>query len=254
MALRNIAPGESHSPAGLGTVLNNAVFGFTDGLITDMAVVAGIVAAPNSSTYLVVVAALAATFAGALSMFLGAYVAAHTRYRYMLRERVRELREVDEVPETERQEVREIYSEQGFTPDEVEMIVRRVTSNRELWVSTMMREELGFGEEDLHSPRVRTEAVIGLMFLVGSLIPILPFLSIQFMPGLPGYGGLTADDTAFAFSLLLSIIGLGLMGAYKERFGENKPWKGALQMLVVGLGGAGAVYLIIAVVGTLLVH
>lgn len=245
---------ETHQSARLGVVLDRAVFGFTDGLITDMAVVAGIVAAPNSSLYFVVVAAVAATLAGAMSMFLGAYVAAHTKYGFAMRELHRERQEVEEVPETERAEVREIYRGYGFTQEETEMIVHRVTSDKERWVKTMMREELGFGEEDLKPPRVTREVVIGLTYLLGSTIPIIPFLAVGLDPHWPGVLSLSGMDSAFAGSIFLSALALALMGALKERFGANRPVRGAVQMLAVGLGGAAIVYLIISGVGVLLFH
>jgi VIT1/CCC1 family predicted Fe2+/Mn2+ transporter len=245
---------EEHAPISMSLMLNNTVFGFTDGLITDMAVVAGMVAASRSSLYFVVVAALAATLAGAISMFLGAYVAAHTRYRFAQREKALEDKHVESIPDSERQEVRDIYLKHGFTPEETELLVKRVTSDRELWVKTMLREEMGFGEEDLKSPSVGREAIIGLSFLVGSFIPIIPFLVVTAFSGIPAIMGLTELQSAFVVSLVLSVISLVVMGAYKERFGEGRPAKGALQMLAVGLGGAATVYLIITGITALMSH
>jgi VIT1/CCC1 family predicted Fe2+/Mn2+ transporter len=245
---------EPHSPIYMGTVLNNMVFGFTDGLITDMAVVAGMVAYSADSLSIVVIAALAATLAGSISMFLGAYIAAYTRYKFTMRERRLEEREVEHVPEVEKQEVRDIYLKHGFTPEETEMLVSRVTSDKELWIKTMMREELGFGEDDLHQPMAKREAVIGLAFLLGSFIPIIPFLIVSYNHGFLSILSFSDTASAFLVSLVLSAIALGVMGSFKERFGEGRPWKGAAQMLLVGLGGAAVVYFIIAGITTFIPH
>jgi len=238
----------------MSAVLKNAIFGFTDGLITDMAVVAGMVAASKSTLYIIVIAALAATLAGSISMFLGAYIAEHTRFRFAQREQALENKHVDSIPDSERKEVRDIYLKHGFTPEETDILVKRITSDRELWVKTMMREEFGFGEADLKSPQIGTEAIIGLMFFVGSFVPIIPFLLVTIFSGFPRIFGMGELASAFFVSLILSIIALVVMGAYKERFGEGKPLKGALQMLAVGLGGAATVYLIITGVNSLLPH
>lgn len=239
-------PHEPHMKGGMtGAVLENAVFGFMDGLVTDLAVVSGVVAAPSSTLYFVVVAALAATLASALSMFLGAYMAARTRYRFTMSERERELREVDEVPDTEREEVRDIYRGQGFSPEEVEVFVRRITSNKELWVRTMMREELGFGEEELTPPSVLREGVIGVTTFLGSFVPLLPFIIAMEWAGRIPLLGLSVAATAYLVAVVLSAAVLAGVGAYKERFGERRPLKGAAEMVLVGLGGAALVYLVV---------
>jgi VIT1/CCC1 family predicted Fe2+/Mn2+ transporter len=245
---------EPHSPLYMGSVLNNVVFGFTDGLITDTAVVAGMVAYSTDTLSIVVIAAIAATLAGAMSMFLGAYIAAYTRFKFTMREKRLEEKEVEQVPQVEKQEVREIYLKHGFTPEETEVLVNRVTSDKELWIKTMMREELGFGEDDMSKPVIAREAVIGLAFFVGSFIPIIPFLVVTYNHHFLSILSLSDTASAFVVALVLSAIGLAVLGAFKERFGEGKPLKGAVQMLLVGLGGAAVVYLIITGITSLIPH
>lgn len=246
--------GEFHKMGGTGAALENALFGFMDGLVTDMAVVAGVLAAPSSTLYFIVVAAVAATLASSVSMFLGAYVAARSRYRFTMSERARELEEVDTVPETERQEVRDIYAAQGFSKDEVETFVRRITSDKELWVRTMMREELGFGEEEMTPPKISTEGIIGLTTFLGSMVPLLPFLVALELPKSTVVLGLSLVDFTFVISVILSACALATVGAFKERFGERKPVRGAIEMVCAGLGGAALVYLVVNGISLLLAH
>ena len=245
-------PHEPHPSRRIGALLENAVFGFMDGLVTDLAVVAGVVAAPNSSIYFVVVAGIAATLASSVSMFLGAYIAAETRYRYTMREMAREIREVEEMPEMERQEIRDIYLQQGFSAEETEPIVQKITADKSLWVKTMMREELGFGEDEMEPPSLLREAAVGLTTLLGSSLPLLPFVVTLLLPNLASGLGIPTDDVAFLGSLALSSVALAAVGVLKERYGENRPLKGALQTLALGLGGAAVVYLIVNGIGYLL--
>lgn len=245
-------PLESAVNRHLGVMLENTVFGFMDGLITNLSVVAGVVAAPNTSLYSVVVASIAAAFASSVSMFLGAYVSAQTRYKYTMREMAREIREVEEVPEVERQEVRDIYLKQGFTPEETEIMVQRVTSDKKLWVQMMMREELGFGEEEMSPPTIRRESLVGISTFLGSVIPLIPFLLVLFLPGLAHLDNLSGGEVSLLGALILSAIGLAIIGAFKERFGEGRPLKGALQTLAIGLGGAAITYILFNIIGYLL--
>src|SRR5207249_10537180 len=118
------------------------MFGVNDGLVSTMGFVAGATGALMQG-HLVLLAGIASVVAGALAMGLGAYLASKSQREFFESERAREHREIEEVPEDERKEIRDIFAQMGFLPDEVEMIVRRITSNKDLWVRFMMREELG---------------------------------------------------------------------------------------------------------------
>jgi VIT1/CCC1 family predicted Fe2+/Mn2+ transporter len=243
--LRNRA-GEQHARLGSGADLEELLFGFMDGIVTSLALIAGLVAA-FSSNGVILLAGFAATLAGSVSMFVGAYISSHARYELAQRELRREIREVEEMPEEERAEVREIYKSRGFTDDEVEILVRRITSDKKLWVSMMMHEELGFSDEDLTRPPLRHGAVIGLSYFLGSILPLLPFailprVGLTTLPGLPSHWGIFAVTLTAASAIFL------LVGALKERFGAGQPIRGALQLLGVGLGGAAAVYLVSEVI------
>ncbi len=239
--------GEPHSAVGSGALLEEVLFGFMDGIVTNLALIAGLVAAVSTS-HEIALAGIAATLAGATSMFVGAYISSHARYEHALRELERERREVDEIPDEERAEIREIYRRRGFTPEEVAILERRITANKDLWVDMMMHEELGFSDEDLSRPPLRHGAAIGLSYLVGSLLPLIPFLILPAANFQGTLGPLTVLWTMFLVTLVSSSVILLALGAVKERFGAGRPLRGALQLLGVGLGGAAAVYVISAII------
>src|SRR5438094_8091302 len=85
-------------------------------------------------------------------MGVGAFVSSKSQRAFFQAEIAREAWEIENMPDHERQEIREIYQKLGFSPDEVDIIVRRVTSNPALWLRVMSREELGLAEEDFDSP------------------------------------------------------------------------------------------------------
>src|SRR5207249_5081818 len=89
---------------------------------------------------------------GAVAMGVGAFVSSKSQRAFFQAEINREAWEIENMPEHERQEIREIYQKLGFSPDEADIIVRRVTSSPELWLRVMSREERGLAEEVVDSP------------------------------------------------------------------------------------------------------
>lgn len=238
-------PKELHSDPQTRASLEEVIFGIMDGAVTNLAVVAGVAAAASSTSFIVTLAALAAMLAGSLSMFTGAYVSGHARYELAMRERRMEYEEIKVVPDAERAEVREIYLQQGFSPDEAEILTKRVTSDPDRWVAMMMRDELGFSDDELIRPPIRHGIIIGLSYLLGSIFALAPFAIANMLPGsvsgLPNLHGLTAPLLG---AVLLSILIFAALGAMKERFGSGRPVKGALQLVAIGLATAALVFLI----------
>ncbi|MDE1821711.1 MAG: VIT1/CCC1 transporter family protein [Euryarchaeota archaeon] len=229
---------EPHRVGDTGADLEAYIFGTLDGLVTNLAVVAGVVAA-GFGMGAVAIAGIAAMFAGAVSMFVGAYVSSHARWELAQREKRREEEEVEHVPDIEKAEVREIFEKWGFPEAEARAVTERIAMNKELWVDFMMQEELGFTRDDLKRPPKRHGAIIGFAYLIGSLIPLLPFL---FVEGWMRRASSTWDSLVAAIAL--GCVALAVLGAYKERFGGERPVWGGLQMVGIGLGAAAAVYLV----------
>lgn len=161
-----------HTPE--GRMVRELIFGLNDGVISTLAFLAG-VTATLGEVRTILLGGLAAAVAGAVSMAMGAYVAAKSQRAFFDAEIAREAWEIKNMPDHERQEIREIYGRLGFTADEVEMIVRRVTSNPDLWLRFMSREELGLAEETFDPP-LRSGVAAGVAFLVGSVLVLVPYL------------------------------------------------------------------------------
>jgi VIT1/CCC1 family predicted Fe2+/Mn2+ transporter len=163
--------------------------------------------------------------AGALSMGIGAYLASKSQREFFESEKARERREIEEVPEVERKEIRDIYERLGFEPNEVEMIVRRITSNKELWVHTMMREELGILEETVQP------ATIGLLmmaaFTIGGIPPLLPYLVVQ------------EPLHALKVAVVVSLLALFLVGVVKTALTKQSWMRSGLEVTMLGSLAAG---------------
>lgn len=211
---------ESHSK--IGGLLKEAVFGFNDGLVSTFAVIAGLTGGLVENKT-VLLAALATLIAGAFSMGLGTYIGSKAELDLYESERKREIYEMKHMPEVERQEIRDIYRAKGFEGELLEKIVAKITGNPELWLKTMMIEELGFAEKP---PKPGFNGIImSIAFIFGALIPTFPYFF--------------SSTVIFIWSLSLSIVGLLAAGGFKTRFTKKNFILSALESLIVGALAAG---------------
>ena len=162
-----LAAGYRHS------YLRDLVLGAIDGCVTTFAVVSGVAGAglPTSGILgLGMANRLADGFSMAVSNFQG------IRAEQQMRERARrtEERQLDEVPEGEREEIRQIFARKRLVGDDLEQLVRIVTSDRRLWVDTMLEQELRLS---LVGPAAwKTGAATFGAFIVVGLVPLFIFL------------------------------------------------------------------------------
>ncbi|TMA37679.1 MAG: hypothetical protein E6J79_09500 [Deltaproteobacteria bacterium] len=208
-----------HTPH--GRLIREVIFGLNDGVISTIGFLAG-VTATIGDLHTIALGGLAAAFAGALAMAIGAYVASKSQRRFFEAEIAREAWEIENMPDHEREEIREIYGQLGFSPDEIDLIVRRVTSNPELWLRFMSREELGLAEETFDPP-VRIAAVTGFAFLSGALVTLVPYF---LHPG--------AQPT-FAVSALLAVVTLLVTGVAKTWLTKENPLAASLELAGLGV-------------------
>jgi VIT1/CCC1 family predicted Fe2+/Mn2+ transporter len=197
------------------------IFGVNDGVISTIGFLAGVTGG-SWETRTIALAGIAAAVAGAVSMAMGAFVAAKSQRAFFQAEIDREAWEIEHMPERERDEIRDIYGRLGFTPEEVDMIVRRVTSNPDLWLRFMSREELGLVEETFDPP-ARVAAVTGLAFLTGTLLLLAPY-ALRPSPRV-GFGAAAA----------VAVVTLLATGAAKTRLTKESPVRASLELALLGV-------------------
>jgi len=214
---------------GAGGFLRDVVLGSSDGLVAVLAFVAG-VSATLGARRTILLAGLAEMFAGAASMGLGAYLGSKSEREFYRHELARERREIVEMPHEEREEIREIYRKKGFDGKDLEMVVDRITSDRDRWLKVMMHEELGFPKGAQASP-VRSGLAMALAYVVGAAVPILPYAVIR-------------GDAAFPVSVAATLGVLFAVGASKARLTQRAWWKTGIEMSIAGGVGTVVCYLI----------
>lgn len=200
--------------------LGDAVLGGIDGCVTTFAVVAGVTGA-RFPAGVAIVLGLANLLADGFSMAAGNYQAGKTERERVTRARRHEERHIEQIPEGEREEVRQIYAAKGFEGEALEHAVDTITGDRQLWVDTMMTEELGLPLETRH-PLYIALTTFGAFIVVG-MVPLMPFL-------VPGLG----PGTAFAASCALTGVAFFAIGSVKGYWLDTPRWRGGLETLVVG--------------------
>jgi VIT1/CCC1 family predicted Fe2+/Mn2+ transporter len=217
---------------GIGRSLRDIILGGQDGLVNVLGLVLG-VAAATAQLRIIIAAALAATFSESIAMGGVAYTSALADRDYYLAQLEREKREVEEVPDVEREEVRQIFRNKGLHGDVLERVVEEITSDKQIWIDVMMRDELHLSPVSARGISGRA-FVTGFATLIGSLIPLIPFVFV------PLFGMSVSLATILAVPLSAAVL-FGV-GAYKAitLVGD---WRiSGLQMLVIGMVSAAAGY------------
>ena len=209
--------------------LSDFILGAQDGLVNVLGVVLGIAAATNDAR-IVLVAGLATTFAESISMGAVAFTTTLADADLYQSEREREYRHIIEAPNLEIKEIRDIYASKGFRGELLERIVGTITANQDVWVAVMMAEEHQLAPIDRRTA-VRAALVVGISAILGSLVPLFPFM-------------LWSVSTSMWLSVLVTALVLFAIGAYKARMTVGRPMKSGLEMAVIGTVSALAGYLV----------
>ena len=204
-----------------GNWIGDAIYGVNDGLGAVFGIVSGVAGATRADHRYVVLAGVAGTFASALSMGSGAYLAAKSEREVYEAELQREQRELDEHPEEEREELELFYQLKGFSPEEAALLVERLSQQPEQMLKTMAHEELGLAEAQFPNPWTSGVSAM-LSTAVGAFIPLIPFFFIRGMPAVVASG-------------IVSILAHFAVGAAKSLVTTRSWWASGMEMTTVGI-------------------
>ena len=210
--------------------LGDAVLGAIDGCVTTFAVVAGAAGAALPASVAIILG-LANLLADGFSMAASNFQRAKSEHELLARARAVEEMHVREIPDGEREEVRQIFAAKGFQGEVLEQVVQVITQDRKLWVDTMLTEELGLR---LGMPKPITAAITTFLgFCAAGVVPLLPYL----LPGLPQQWVFPVSAAATAVTFL----GIGLL---KGRVLRHPLLKSGLETLLVGGAAAALAYVV----------
>ena len=215
-------PPERH-PHG-GDWLRDVVLGLNDGLVTTLVFVMTLGGA-TGSRHVLVTSALAELLAGGVSMAFGGFLAARADAEILAARVATERHEIQTEPDEERRELRAIYRRKGFSGGLLEAIIAHQTATPERWLAAMLHDEHGITPGSGRPP-LRVGALVGLSFMAGALVPILPFLWP--LPRL----------AAAAVSFVLTAVAAMALGALKSRHTLRGALRSGVEFLLLASLGA----------------
>ena len=200
--------------------LAEIILGGQDGLVNVLGVILGVAAASNDAR-IVLAAGMAATFAESVSMGAVAYTSILATNDLYHSEKEREYRHIRLVPDVEVEEIRTLYAQKGFEGETLDKITEVITSNPDVWVEVMMSEEHRLQPPGGQGSAIKSALVVGGAAIIGSLIPLVPFIFIPV-------------GASSVISIIISALTLFVFGAYKAKVTVGNPGKSGLQMTIIG--------------------
>jgi VIT1/CCC1 family predicted Fe2+/Mn2+ transporter len=220
-------PSEPHHRDVQGGASRAAVFGISDGLLTNISLILG-VAGAHPAAGVVRLAGFAGLVAGAFSMAAGEYVSMTAQKELIHRELDVERKALRDSPKQERAELVALYEQRGVRRKVAEEVAEALMSSPERALETHSREELGVNPQQTGEPK-KAAASSFVSFAVGAVIPLLPWFFIS------GVGAIIASIVLGTVSALAIGWGLGVAT-------ERPPWKGALRQLGIAAVAAAVTY------------
>ena len=218
---KRLAAGPQHN------YLRDWIYGGIDGSVTTFAVVTGVIGARLPAIIIVIMGfanLLADGFSMAASNFLGTK-SEHDDFRRL--ESI-EQRHIELDPEGEREEVRQIFAGKGFDGADLDRVVELITSDRERWVQTMLRDEYGLPQA-ARSPWLAAVTTFSAFAICG-FAPLIPFL--------------IGSSHAIELSIILTGIIFFAIGSAKSRWSTASWWRSGLSTLFVGAIAASLAYVV----------
>lgn len=203
--------------------LREFVYGGIDGAVTTFAVVAGGYGA-NLEPGILIILGFANLLADGFSMSVGAYLSAKSeRDNFDKHEKI-EYWEIENLPETEREEIEEIYREKGFKGELLTQIVDHICSDKELWVSEMMKDELGMMKDNKSPFKIGLATLIS--FIMVGFIPLLIYLWNFFFP---------SEINTFLWTSILTGIAFLIVGWLKGIVNQTSTLRSIIETVGLGL-------------------
>ena len=211
-----------------GETVRDIVIGMSDGLTVPFALAAGLSGAVGSA-HLVVTAGMAEIAAGSIAMGLGGYLAARSDADHYASERVREEREINEMPDEEKLEVEKVFRGFGLSDAESSAVTEALSKRPKAWVDFMMRFELGL-EEPQAGRGLKSAITIALSYIAGGLIPLSPYFAMS------------VPRQALIASVAVTLVALAIFGYLKGKATGANPISSGLQTTLIGGIAAAAAF------------
>jgi len=203
------------------------VFGIQDGLISNLGLVSGIQGATADLT-IVLLGGITASVTGAISMAAGSYLSSKAEKEIFDAEIRTETERLASEPYLAQEAVLESLKAEGLPRENAYRIVRLLQPRPDIVLQTYHEKVLGLGRAEINRP-MQAALVMGASFIVGSVIPLVPYL-------------LAPGAVALPTSVAVSTVTLFGVGVFKGYLAKKSPWLSGLEFFVIALGSAGLGY------------
>lgn len=220
-----------------GKYIGDLIYGANDGIITTFAIVAGVAGASLPGS-IVIILGLANVVADGISMGASNYLGEKSERDYAKFQRQKEEWEIEHLRELEVEEIKEIYESKGFKGKDLDRTVEIITSDKKVWLDTMMTDELGILDQAQDDPK-KHGFITFAAFVVAGMVPLTPYL----IPNL---------SNQFFYSTAVGVVTLFTVGALRSLVTTVNWFRGGLEMLLIGSGAALTAYLVGAFIDRLI--
>lgn len=219
-----------------GNAIRAAVLGGNDGLVSNFSLVMGIAGA-TSGHQGVLLTGIAGLLAGALSMSLGEWISVKSSQELYENQMRLEMEELETNPEGEELELALIYMAKGIPETQAHQMAAEIMKDKAGAHRVLVSEELGINAEELKGSAIEAAIYSFVLFSLGAVIPVLPFMFIS-------------GTRAIMFSVGLSAAGLFLIGAAITLFTGRNVWVSGFRQVIFGLAAAAITFGIGYLIGT----
>jgi VIT1/CCC1 family predicted Fe2+/Mn2+ transporter len=225
---------ERWNVSGQTGTLRAGIFGVSDGLVSNLSLVMGVVGAAADNKF-IVLAGVAGLLAGAFSMAAGEWISMQSQREVFERQIELEREELRVMPEEEEKELASLYRRKGIPDADARRLAHHLMEDPEMALDTKVREELGLDPDQLGSPWGAAGSSF-VAFVVGAFVPLLPFL-------------LTSGRVAFYGSLGLSLAALFVVGGAVSLLTGRSLWRSGLRQVAIGGLAAAVTYAVGTIIG-----
>jgi VIT1/CCC1 family predicted Fe2+/Mn2+ transporter len=205
------------------------IFGTLDGLLVPIGVVSA-VAGGTGSTRAVIIAGLAESFAGALSMGAGEFISSRSEAQVQKAEIAKELQAIKDYPEFEFQEMIELFENEGVSKEDAQHLSEILQRYPQAYGNTMVQKELGIDTQP-DTVKLPEAFTMGISYIIGSIFPLIAYFFFPIPIALP-------------LSLCLTVLALIIIGIIKGKLAELNLFRSSLEIVLVGILSAGGGYLL----------
>jgi VIT1/CCC1 family predicted Fe2+/Mn2+ transporter len=235
---RDIAAREKWHRSGRSGTLRAVIFGVSDGLVSNLALVMGVAGASGQTdapAHFILLAGIAGLLAGAFSMAAGEYISMQSQRELFERQIALERAEMEAMPEEEEAEMAALYRQKGFREDEAKAIAHRLFEDPERALEQLIREELGLDPDELGSP-IGASFGSFVAFAIGAFVPVLPYL-------------VGSGVVAFVAAIGMSLVALFAVGAGVSLLTGRGVLFSGIRQVAIGAAAAIVTYLVGTVIG-----